>query len=168
MKSQGENVTSTAVVNYIKYLCDSYVIHKVNRYDIHGRRLFESNDKFYFEDHGIRNALVGGTREGDIEKVLENIVYNQLVRMGYQVMVGQLHAGEVDFVCVKPNGSKVYVQVSYIIADDTTREREFGNLHAIKDNYPKYVISMTPFVSKADNNGITHLHLRRFLTDGLV
>ena len=168
MKSQGENVTSTAVVNYTKYLCDSYVIHKVNRYDIHGRRLFESNDKFYFEDHGIRNALVGGTREGDIEKVLENIVYNQLVRMGYQVMVGQLHAGEVDFVCVKPNGSKVYVQVSYIIADDTTREREFGNLHAIKDNYPKYVISMTPFVSKADNNGITHLHLRRFLTDGLV
>lgn len=168
MKSQGENVTSTAVVNYTKYLCDSYVIHKVNRYDIHGRRLFESNDKFYFEDHGIRNALVGGTREGDIEKVLENIVYNQLIRMGYQVMVGQLHAGEVDFVCVKPNGSKVYVQVSYIIADDTTREREFGNLHAIKDNYPKYVISMTPFVSKADNNGITHLHLRRFLTDGLV
>ena len=168
MKSQGENMTSTAVINYAKYLCDAHTIHKVNRYDIHGRRLFESNDKFYFEDHGIRNALAGGSRDGDVEKVIENIVYNHLIRLGYRVMVGQLQAAEIDFVCEKPDGKRLYVQVAYIIADDKTREREFGNLRAIQDNYPKYVISVTPFVSRSDDNGITHLHLRRFLTEGLT
>ena len=167
MKSQGENITSTAIINYINYLCDAYMIHRVNRYDIHGKKLFESNDKFYFEDNGIRNALAGGTREGDIEKVIENIIYNHLVRLGYEVTVGQLRAGEVDFVCQKPKGQCIYVQASYLIADESTREREFGNLRVIKDNYPKYVISMTPLVGRLDFDGITHLHLRRFLTEGL-
>ena len=167
MKSQGDSVTSTVIINYTKFLCDAYLIHKVNRYDIHGKKLFESNDKFYFEDNGLRNTMVGGSREGDIEKVIENIIYNHLIRLGYEVTVGQLQAGEVDFVCQKPEGQLLYVQASYIIADDATREREFGNLRAIKDNYPKYVISMTPLVSRQDSDGITHLHLRRFLTEGL-
>ena len=167
MKSQGDSVTSTAIINYIKYLCDAYIIHKVNRYDIHGKKLFESNDKYYFEDNGIRNALAGGTREGDVEKVIENIIYNHLIRLGYEVTVGQLQASEIDFVCTKPEGNRIYVQASYIIGDKDTHEREFGNLHAIKDNYPKYVISMTPLVTKADDNGVTHLHLRKFLTDGI-
>lgn len=167
MKSQGDSVTSTVIINYTKFLCDAYLIHKVNRYDIHGKKLFESNDKFYFEDNGLRNTLAGGSREGDIEKVIENIIYNHLIRLGYKVTVGQLQAGEIDFVCQKPEGQLLYVQASYIIADDATREREFGNLRAIKDNYPKYVISMTPLVSRQDSDGITHLHLRRFLTEGL-
>lgn len=167
MKSQGESVTSMVIINYTKFLCDAYLIHKVNRYDIHGKKLFESNDKFYFEDNGLRNTLAGGSREGDIEKVIENIIYNHLIRLGYEVTVGQLQAGEVDFVCTKPEGQRIYVQASYIIADEATREREFGNLRAIKDNYPKYVISMTPLVSRQDSDGITHLHLRRFLTEGL-
>ena len=167
MKSQGDSVTSAVIISYTKFLCDAYLIHKVNRYDIHGKKLFESNDKFYFEDHGLRNTLAGGSREGDIEKVIENIVYNHLVRLGFEVNVGQLQAGEIDFVCKKPEGQRVYVQASYIIADDATREREFGNLRAVKDNYPKYVISMTPLVGKQDSDGITHLSLRRFLTDGL-
>jgi predicted AAA+ superfamily ATPase len=167
MKSQGDNVTSTAIINYAKYLCDAYLIHKVNRYDIHGKKLFESNDKFYFEDNGLRNALAGGSREGDIEKVIESIVYNHLIRLGYEVTVGQLQAGEIDFVCKKPKGQRLYVQASYIIANEETREREFGNLRAIKDNYPKYVISMTPLVGRQDSEGITHLHLRKFLTEGL-
>lgn len=164
MKSQGESITSNIIINYIKFLCDAYMIHKVNRYDIHGKRLFESNDKFYFEDNGIRNALVGGSREGDMEKVIENIVYHHLIHLGYDVKVGQLQAGEIDFVCTKPEGQRVYVQASYIIADESTRKREFGNLNAIKDNYPKYVISMTPLVTQTDEHGITHLHLRKFLT----
>ena len=167
MKSQGDSVTSTVIINYTKFLCDAYLIHRVNRYDIHGKKLFESNDKFYFEDNGLRNTLAGGSREGDIEKVIENIIYNHLIRLGYEVTVGQLQAGEIDFVCQKPEGQLLYVQASYIIADDATREREFGNLRAIKDNYPKYVISMTPLVSRQDSDGITHLHLRRFLTEGL-
>lgn len=166
MRAQGDSITPTVIINYIKFLCDTFMIHKVNRYDIHGKKLFESNDKYYFEDHGIRNALAGGRREGDIEKIIENVIFNHLVRLGYEVTIGQLQAGEIDFVCNKPEGLRLYVQASYIIADETTREREFGNLRAIKDNYPKYVISTTPLVSRADDNGITHLHLRRFLMKG--
>lgn len=167
MKSQGESVTSTVVLNYLSFLCEAYIIQKVSRYDIRGRRIFESNDKYYFEDVGIRNALAGGTREGDIEKVIENIVYQHLVRLGYTVYVGQLQAGEVDFVCTHVDGSRVYVQASYLIVNEETRKREFGNLQAIKDNYPKYVISMTPLVTRNDEHGIFHLHLRKFLTEGL-
>ena len=167
MKSQGDSIASAAIINYISFLCEAYILHKVNRYDIHGKRIFETNDKFYFEDNGIRNAIAGGTREGDIEKVIENIIYQNLIRLGYQVYVGQLQAGEIDFVCTKPGGERIYVQASYIIADDATREREFGNLRSIKDNYPKYVISMTPLLTQNDNDGITHLHLRKFLTEGI-
>lgn len=166
MKSQGESITSTVIINYISFLCEAYILHKVNRFDIHSKRIFETNDKFYFEDNGIRNALAGGTREGDIEKVIENIIYQHLIRLGYQVYVGQLQAGEIDFVCTKPDGQRIYVQASYIIADMATREREFGNLRAINDNYPKYVISMTPLLTRNDDNGITHLHLRKFLKEG--
>ena len=167
MKSQGEAITSTLVINYISFLCEAYILHKVNRYDIHGKRIFENNDKFYFDDNGVRNAIAGGTREGDIEKVIENIIYQHLIRLGYQVYVGQLQAGEIDFVCTKPEGQRVYVQASYIIAEQATREREFGNLRSIKDNYPKYVISMTPLLAKNDDDGITHIHLRKFLREGL-
>lgn len=167
MKSQGESITATAIINYISFLCEAYILHQVNRYDIHGKRIFETNDKFYFEDNGIRNAIAGGTREGDIEKVIENVVYQHLVRLGYQVYVGQLQASEIDFVCTKPGGERIYIQVSYIIADDATREREFGNLRLIKDNYRKYVISMTPLLTQNDDNGISHIHLRKFLTEGL-
>ena len=166
-KSQGESITSSVVINYISFLCEAYILHKVNRYDIHGKRVFENNDKFYFEDNGVRNAIAGGTREGDIEKVIENIIYEHLIRLGYQVYVGQLQAGEIDFVCTKPEGQRIYVQASFIIAEQATREREFGNLRSIKDNYPKYVISMTPLLTKNDDDGITHIHLRKFLREGL-
>ena len=163
MKSQGENINSSTIIDYIKMLCDAYIVHKVKRYDIKGKRLFENNEKFYFEDHGIRNALVSGNREGDIEKVIENIIYQELLRRGYTVTIGQLQAGEIDFVCEGRDGARCYIQASYIIADEGTRKREFGNLKAIKDNYPKYVISMTPLVMHNDEGGISHIHLRDFL-----
>jgi len=166
MKSRGDSLSPSIVINYLKMLTDSYMVSRVNRFDIHGRRIFESNDKFYFEDHGLRNAIAGGTREGDIEKVLESIVYQHLVRMGYRVFVGELQAGEIDFVCETPRGARIYVQVCYIIVDEQTREREFGALRKINDNYPKFVISMSPLLTRNDANGITHLHLRHFLTSG--
>ncbi len=167
MKGQGVNVVPASLIEYLRLLSEAFIIKKVSRFDIHGKRILESNDKFYFADHGIRNAIAGGSREGDIEKVLENIVYNQLIRLGYKVFVGQRQNGEIDFVCEKNAGGRIYVQVSYIIADDAARTREFGNLQAIPDNYPKYVVSLTPMVSRSDYDGITHLHLRRFLTEGL-
>lgn len=167
MKGQGESIAPAAIINYLSYLCESYMIHEAKRYDIRGKRLFESNSKYYFEDQGIRNSLVGTTRSEDIEKVIETVIYNHLIRLGYEVTVGQLLSSEVDFVCTRPGGERCYVQASYLIADDSTRQREFGNLSSIGDNYPKYVISMTPLVWHNDDNGITHLHLRRFLTEGM-
>lgn len=167
MKSNGENISASVILNYLNYLSDAYIINKVNRYDVHGKRLFDSNEKYYFEDNGIRNAIAGGTREGDIEKVIENVVYQNLVRLGYEVFVGQLQSSEIDFVCTKPSGEKVYVQVSYLIINEETRQREFGNLKKIQDNYPKYVISMTPLITNNDYDGIKHIHLRNFLKNGI-
>lgn len=167
MKSNGENISTSVILNYLNYLTDAYIINKVNRFDLHGKRLFDSNDKYYFEDNGIRNAMAGGTREGDIEKVIENIVYQHFVRLGYDVYVGQLQSSEIDFVCTKPNGEKIYAQVSYLVINDETRQREFGNLMKIQDNYPKYVISMTPLMTNNDYNGIKHINLRNFLKNGI-
>ena len=167
MKSQEQAVTTPVILNYLSYLTEAYIISQVNRYDVHGKKLFDSNAKYYFEDHGLRNALVGGRRENDIEKIIESIVYKQLCYLGYEVYVGQLQAGEIDFVCRRPGFSPIYIQVSFIIADEKTHEREFGALKDIKDNYPKYVISMTPLVDRTDDEGIIHLSLRRFLTKGL-
>lgn len=167
MKARGHSMSPSVIINYQKMLTDAFIVHQVSRFDIHGKSILESNDKYYFEDHGIRNAIVGGARDRDIEKVMESIVYQQLIRSGYKVFVGQLQAGEIDFVCTKPTGQRIYIQVGYLIADENTREREFGNLRKIGDNYPKFVISMTPLVDRADENGITHLHLRTFLQEGL-
>ena len=167
MKSNGENISASVILNYLNYLSDAYIINKVNRYDVHGKRLFDSNEKYYFEDNGIRNAIAGGTREGDIEKVIENVVYQNLVRLGYEVFVGQLQSSEIDFVCTKPNGEKIYVQVSYLIVNEEIRKREFGNLMRIQDNYPKYVVSMTPLITNNDYEGIKHIHLRNFLKNGI-
>ena len=166
MKSLGQDVSANVVLDYTSYFTEAYLIDAVKRYDIHGRKLFESNQKTYFGDIGLRNLIAGGSRETDIEKVLENVVYQHLVRLGYQVYVGELRVGEVDFVCSKP-GQVRYVQVAYIINNEETREREFGRLRDIRNDYPKYVISLTPMLSSRDYEGITHLGLRKFLKNGL-
>ena len=110
--------------------------------------------------------IAGGEREGDIEKIIENIIYQQLLRMGYTVSVGQLRTGEVDFVCTQSN-KRIYVQVAYFIASPETEEREFGFLENIKDNYPQYVISITSLIKRSDRKGITHISFREFLKHGL-
>lgn len=166
MKSQGIDVSTNAVLSYMSYFEEAFLTYSVGRYDIHGKRLLESSDKCYFGDVGLRNFIAGGERQSDIEKVMENVIYQHLIRLGYTVKVGQLRAGEIDFVCMKSN-RKAYVQVSYIIANDETREREFGNLRLIPDDYPKYVISASPLLKSSDNDGVTHLHIREFLKNGL-
>lgn len=166
MKSQSQDISTKIILEYTSHFIEAFLLNAVKRYDIHGKRIFESNQKVYFGDVGLRNLIAGGTREQDIEKVMENVVYQHLLRLGYQVYVGDLKVGEVDFVCRKPSEVK-YVQVAYLIADDDTRQREFGRLETIKDNHPKYVISMTPLVTERDYEGITHLGLREFLKNGL-
>lgn len=163
LKSQRVDLTPLSAINYLKAASNAYIINKVGRYDIHGKRLLETNDKYYFEDLGLRNMLVGPNRSGDMEKVIENAVYLHLKGMGYKIHVGTLSDREIDFVAEK-GGKPVYVQVAYLIADDKTREREFGNLMEIKDNYPKYVVSMNPMAVPQDYEGIAHLTLRQFLT----
>lgn len=167
MKSQQEDVSSNLILLYRKFYSEAFLLDVVPRYDIHGKKIFQSNEKIYWDDLGLRNLKAEGSMDSYIEKVIENAVYKQLCYLGYDVKVGVLNAGEVDFVCTKP-GKTVYVQASYIIADDSTRDREFGSLEKIRDNYPKYVISTTPLLTQRNENGITHMSLRTFLKEGLV
>ena len=166
MKGIGQNVSSNVVIDYTSYFTEAYLLDTVQRYDIHGRKLFETNQKVYFGDVGLRNLIVGGEREGDIEKLLENVIYQHLVRLGYNVKVGELRVGEIDFVCTRAQETK-YVQAAYLIDNEETRQREFGRLKDIRNDYPKYVISMTPLLTQRDHEGISHLSLRHFLTHGL-
>ena len=166
MKGQKSPVSIELVLKYLKYLCDAYIVTEVPRFDIRGKKLLQTNSKYYFEDNGIRNSCLDTKRDRDIEKVIESIIYHQLIHDGYKVNVGQLLAGEVDFVCVKDK-HRVYIQASYIIGNDETRKREFGALKGIADNYPKYVVSMTPLVTRTDDEGIQHISLREFLKNGL-
>lgn len=166
MKSQGENVSSNIVLLYRSFYEEAYLLNAVSRYDIHGKKILESNEKVYWDDLGLRNLKAEGGMDSYIEKVIENAVYKHLCFLGYEVHVGILGAGEVDFVCTK-SGETAYVQVTYLMGEQATRDREFGPLERIRDNHPKYVISATPFLTSRDENGIKHISLREFLNKGL-
>ncbi len=160
LKSQQANLASNQIQQYAGYLTSAYIIHEVNRYDVVGKRIFEIGSKFYFENTGIRNAIIG-YRIGDLGKLLENVVYNHLLYLGYEVKIGVLNAQEIDFVAEKA-GEILYVQVALKLDAEATIEREFGNLLKIQDNYPKLVITNEVF----DGNtyqGIQHTHIRDFL-----
>lgn len=163
LRSQGEPLSSVIIQNYLTYLCNAYLTYEVPRYDIHGKQLLENNNKYYFEDLGIRNKLVRTHQTNDIEKRIENAVFLHLLRLGYTIRVGQLRNTEIDFVAEK-NEQTIYIQVAYLIADEQTEKREFGNLQAIKNNHPKIVVSMNPLNTISDIEGIKHIHLRQFLS----
>ncbi len=161
LKSQKINMAPNQVQTYLHHLENAFIIHKVERYDIVGKRVFEIGEKYYFENLGIRNSI-WGYRIEDRAKIVENIVYNHLVYKGYKVKVGVIPNGEIDFVCEK-DGEKIYVQVALTLNEKQTIEREFGNLMKIKDNYPKMVITLDDF-SGNTYEGILHQTLREFLT----
>lgn len=162
LKSQKINIASNQVQLYIQHLVNAFLIHQVKRYDIVGKRLFEIGEKYYFENLGIRNALWGYRLE-DRAKILENVVYNHLLILGYSVEVGVLNELEIDFVAEK-NGEKIYLQVALSLLEDKTIEREFGNLQKIKDNYPKMVVTLDVF-SGNTMEGIIVLDVRSFLNN---
>ncbi len=163
MKSQGEQISAPVISSYISYLCKSLLINQIVRYDIHGKKLFEQNFKYYFADHGLRNLICGFNLRGSIEKIIENVIYNHLRIQGFEVTVGILRAGEIDFVA-KKDSRVIYLQATYLLAAEETVKREFGNLSAINNNYPKYVISMDPVGGEfPEYPGIRHLNLREFL-----
>lgn len=162
LKSQQINIAVSQVINYTNYLTSTYLIAGVKRMDIAGKKIFEIGEKFYFEDLGLRHAI-HGFRQADYGKILENAVYNHLKVNGYSVKVGQIGNLEIDFVCER-GGEKLYVQVCYLLQEEKTITREFGNLLKIKDNYPKIVVSADDF-SGNTYEGIEHISIRKFLSE---
>ena len=165
LKSQKIALSPGVVIDYIDYLCKSFLTSKVPRYDIYGRKIFEIGNKYYFEDWGLRNTIIGYKIQ-DIGKILENIVYHHLIYAGYKVMVGTIAGKEIDFVAEK-NAERIYVQVCYLLTDEKVMEREFGNLLAINDNYPKYVVSMDNIGSTSSYQGIIHMNMAEFCLSAL-
>lgn len=162
LKGSAMAVSANTVGEYMDALCDTYMIDRVKRYDIKGKSVFEQQDKFYFEDLGLRNYLCRDKRSLDMEKVLEGAVYLKLKRSGYDVYVGQLNGKEVDFVA-RRGDELIYVQVALQVSGEDTYEREFGSLKLIKDNYPKYVVTMDPNVGLIHDSGIVACSARQFL-----
>jgi predicted AAA+ superfamily ATPase len=142
--------------------CESYMIDKVKRYDIKGKLVFEQQEKYYFEDLGIRNYLCKDKRNIDIEKSLENIVYLKLKNRGFDVYVGQINGKEIDFVA-RRGTEMLYVQVAMTITNEATYQREFGNLKLIRDNYPKYLVTLDPNAALVNDSGIIACTMRDFL-----
>jgi len=160
LKSQRIGLSVNTVLNYLKYLSNAFFIQKVQRYDILGKKRFEINDKYYFSDLGLKHSIIP-YKTNDIGKVFENMVYNHLISRGYTVYVGKLQNMEIDFVAQKGDETK-YIQVAYLLPDEKVREREFGNLLKIKDNYEKILVSADEYIS-GNYKGIKHIHILDYL-----
>jgi len=158
-KSENRKVATETILNYIKACEEAFLVYRVARNDLLGKKILNVNEKYYIADHGIREAIMENNQK-NINQVLENIVYFEMLRRGYNVKIGKVDNLEVDFVC-KKNDETIYIQVSYLLASEDTKEREFSVLENIKDNYPKYVLSMDEF--DMSRNGIKHMNLIEFL-----
>jgi predicted AAA+ superfamily ATPase len=161
LKSQKTNIATSQIISYLYHLNNAFLIHKVGRYEISGKKTFEIGEKIYFEDIGLRNAVID-FKLSDIGKIMENAVYNHLLFYDYEVKVGQVGQYEIDFVG-KRRGEILYIQVCYLLHEQATIDREFGNLEKINDNYPKMVVSMDEFTGNT-RKGIQHINLRDFLS----
>lgn len=159
LKSERRAVATDTVLNYIQYCTQAYLFYQVKRQDVQGKQILSTNEKYYMADHGLREAVFGGNMR-DINLVLENIVFMECLRRGYTVTVGKSGQKEIDFVCQKQE-QKIYIQVSYLLASEETVEREFGVYHSVRDNFPKYVVSMDELDFSRD--GIKHRNIKEFL-----
>ena len=161
-KNQQTRITADTVLSYLSHICDAFLLFRTGRFEIKGRKHLEFLDKYYLGDLGLRHALFG-YRDADIGGLLENVVYLELRRRGYQVKVGVLDRAEIDFVAER-HGERIYVQVAYLLTGPDTLEREFGNLERIPDNYPKLVLSLDE-VGPDQRKGILRKHLADFLLE---
>lgn len=158
LKNEKLNTTVETILNYIDMLLTGMIISKVERYDIKGKNILTTNEKYYANDLGLRN-ISKSSEVVDSSKLFENVVYLELISQGWDIKVGKLDSNEVDFVCYK-NNDKIYVQVAYLLTDSSI-EREFGNLEKINDFYPKIVISAD--LMDFSRNGIKHFNIIDFL-----
>lgn len=159
MQSQSRKIDVETVYNYLSKLESAYILNRCSRKNLQGREILKTQEKFYLADTSFKHVVLG-YRQDDISQTLENIVYLELLRHGYDVYVGKLDTQEIDFACEK-QGKSIYIQVAYLLADQKTQEREFGNLLKIPDNYPKYVVSMDEV--DMSQKGIIHLNIKDFL-----
>lgn len=159
--SSGHRITSDTVDNYLKLMCDAHILYQCERYDIRGKERLKTNGKYYVVDIGLRNKLIG-YRRGNLGHVIENIVYLQLLMFGFDVAVGKNLSSEVDFIATKGD-IRLYFQVSLTALEESTYEREMKSLINIKDQYPKYLITMDKMDLSRD--GIIHVNLFDFLLD---
>lgn len=158
-RNEHRTVATETILNYLKFCADAFLLFQVKRQDLQGKQILATNEKYYIADHGIREAVYGGNMR-DINLILENIVYLELLRRGYDVTVGKAGEKEIDFVC-ELQGQKLYIQVTYLLASADTVNREFGAYDSIRDNFPKYVVSLDEFDMSRD--GIKHMNIRDFL-----
>lgn len=158
-KNEGREVLPKTIYNYLIYCENACLIHKVYREDLIGKKILKFNEKFYITNQGFRQSLNMNNAK-DISQILENIVYMEMLRRGYKITIGKVHDKEIDFICRK-NDEKIYIQVSYLLATKQIRNREFGELLKINDNYPKIVISMDEF--DFSQEGIKHYNIINFL-----
>lgn len=166
LKSQRIKTYPDTVHNYLNYFINTYIAYKVSRYDLKGKRILEINDKYYVNDLGIRHSILN-YKSDDISQNLENIIYMELLFRGYKVNIGVFGEKEIDFIATKQN-EKIYIQVTYLLASKETVEREFQPLLDIKDNYPKYVLSMDGDLWGNDYQGIKRLNVIDFLTESFI
>lgn len=162
LKSQKVMIPHNQVQAYTGYLTDAFLLSRVLRYDIQGKRIFETGEKYYFEDLGILNVITG-YKPNDKAKIIENVVYNELLFRGFEVKTGWKKNHETDFIAIK-NNEKIYIQVALTLDSDETVKREFGNLLEIDDNYPKMVITADKKY-KNTIQGIEHKNIRLFLME---
>ena len=160
LKSQKIRISNNIVLNYLNFLINAFLINKVKRSEVGGKKIFETGEKYYFSDIGLRNSIIG-FRLQDIAKIYENLVYNHISGLGFDITIGKLKDKEIDFICKKDN-EKIYIQVTYILSGQSVIDREFGNLLKIKDNFPKLVISSDKFKVQT-YQGIKHLNIIDFL-----
>ena len=159
LKNENRSVSTETLYNYIEYCKDACILQMVSREDLIGKKILQFQEKIYLTDHGLRQAVYGHNQR-DINQILENIVFMELLRRDYNVTIGKANTREVDFVA-KKREKRIYVQVAYMLADEKTVEREFGVLEEIPDNYPKFVITMDEI--ERSRNGILHRNIREFL-----
>jgi len=162
LKSEGRDVSTITLYNYLDALCKALIIKKIYRYDIHGKAILKTLNKYYVTDLGIAQ-IKNNNFEINKPFALENVVFNELITRGYEVYIGKTKKGEIDFIATKTK-EKIYFQVAYYLKDEKVIEREFGAFNDIDDNYPKYVLSM----DKCDfsQNGIIHKNLIDWLLEG--
>ncbi|MCD4793876.1 MAG: ATP-binding protein [Bacteroidales bacterium] len=163
LKNQKKNIGTDTIQNYLLHLESSFMIHKVQRYDIKGKKVLELYEKYYLGDIALKNAIVG-YNDNDIAGMLENLVFLKLKQENYKVHIGKFDDYEVDFVAEKA-GKITYIQVSYLLKTEKTRKREFAVLERIKDNFPKYVLTMDDLPA-SNQKGIIRMHIIDFLQAG--